>query len=122
MFQEAGIGAIRTKSLALTSYLMALIDELGLMELPYRYRIGTPSNPERRGGHVAVEHAEAPRIARAFRQRGVIPDFRPPDVVRLAPIALYTSFEDVWRTVQHLKEIIDSGDHLRMEARRSLVA
>lgn len=122
MFQEAGIGAIRTKSLALTSYLMALIDELGLMELPYRYRIGTPSNPERRGGHVAVEHAEAPRIARALRQRGVIPDFRPPDVVRLAPIALYTSFEDVWRTVQHLKEIIDSGDHLRMEAGRSLVA
>jgi len=122
MFQEAGIGAIRTKSLALTSYLMALIDELGLMELPYRYRIGTPSNPERRGGHVAVEHAEAPRVARALRQRGVIPDFRPPDVVRLAPIALFTGFEDVWRTVQNLKGIIDSGDHLRMEAGRSLVA
>jgi kynureninase len=121
MFQETGIDAVRARSLALTSLLIALVDDFGLAASPYAFRIGTPLAHGRRGGHVAVEHDDAPRIVRALKQRGVIPDFRPPDVIRLAPIALYTSFEEVWRTVHHLKEIIDSGDHLRMESGRSLV-
>jgi len=122
LFEEAGINAIRDKSLALTSYCIALIEALELTESPYDFRIGTPLNSDRRGGHVAVEHDEAARITRALKLRGVIPDFRPPDVIRLAPVALYTNFEEVWRTVRHLKEIIDSGEHLRMTQGRSLVA
>ncbi|HEX5504340.1 MAG TPA: kynureninase [Thermomicrobiales bacterium] len=122
MFEEAGIARVRAKSLTLTRYLMDLLDATGLTAAPYGYAIGTPREDDRRGGHVAVEHADGARIAKALKARGVVPDFRPPNVVRLAPIALYTSFADVWQVVRHLREIIDNGEHERFAAGRELVA
>jgi kynureninase len=121
IFDDAGIEAIRAKSLALTSYLMYLADEL-LAAPPYGFVIGTPREPERRGGHVALEHPDAIRLCRALKTRGVIPDFRFPDVIRLAPIALYTTFEEVWRAVQILREVVDTGEYQRYEAVRGTVA
>src|SRR6478735_725654 len=112
IFAEAGIDALRDKSLRLTTYLMDLIEENGLLEPAYGYAIGTPKEDERRGGHVAIEHAAAPAICRALKQRGIVPDFREPNVIRNAPVALYTRFEDVWHTVQALKAIIDTGEHM----------
>jgi len=109
---EAGIEAIREKSTRITSYLMYLIDEL-LSEPPYGFSIGTPRETERRGGHVGVEHGDAWRVAEALKARGVIPDFRPPNVIRLAPIPLYTSYWEVWEVAQHLKAVIDSREHER---------
>ncbi|HET8629312.1 MAG TPA: kynureninase [Thermomicrobiales bacterium] len=122
IFGEAGIARVRAKSLALTRYLMDLLDATGLTAAPYHYAIGTPQEDDRRGGHVAVEHADGARIAKALKARGVVPDFRPPNVVRLAPIALYTSFADVWQVARHLREIIDHGEHERFAAGRELVA
>ena len=122
IFEEAGIERVRAKSTAQTAY---LIDLLGAMELTgerYGYRIGTPREPERRGGHVAVEHDAGPRIAKALKARGVIPDFRPPDVVRLAPIPLYTSYHEIWQTAQHLREIVETGEYLALAEGRELVA
>ncbi len=119
---EAGMGTLRAKSIAQTTYLMDLLEESGLTEAPYGYRIGTPREADRRGGHVAVEHDAGPRIARALKRRGVIPDFRPPDVVRLAPIPLYTSYLDIWQTVGHLRAIIDAGEHLEGAGERDIVA
>lgn len=101
---------------------MDLIEGSGLTDAPYHYRVGTPRETSRRGGHVAVEHEAGPRIARALKRRGVVPDFRPPDIARLAPIALYTSFHDCWQTVQHLKAIIDGAEHLKEAGERELVA
>ena len=57
-----------------------------------------------------------------LKQRGIVPDFREPNVIRLAPIALYTSFDDVRVVVETLKDIIDSGDHLKVKQGRELVA
>ena len=122
LFHEAGMERLREKSLALTSYLMELIEQLGLTEQRYGYAIGTPRDGARRGGHVAVEHQDAARIAKALRERGVIPDFRAPNVIRLAPVPLLVGFEDVWSTVQHLKGIIDGGEHLKFQAGRERVA
>lgn len=122
LFAEAGIAAVRAKSLALTRYLMALLDATGLTAAPYGYAIGTPRDDARRGGHVAVEHADAPRIVKALKARGVIPDFRPPNVIRLAPVALYTSFSDVWRVVAHLRAIVDGREHEAYASGRDLVA
>ena len=119
---EAGMDALREKSLTQTTYLMDLLEGSGLTAEPYGYRIGTPREVDRRGGHVAVEHDAGPRIARALKRRGVIPDFRPPDVVRLAPIPLYTSYQDIWQTVQHLRAIIDDGEHLQGDGDREIVA
>jgi kynureninase len=122
LFSEAGIDRVRAKSLAQTAYLIDLLDASGLTAEPYRYRIGTPHAPARRGGHVAVEHDAGPRIAKALKRRGVVPDFRPPDVVRLAPIALYTSYHDLWQVAQHLRDIIDTGEYLQEPEGRELVA
>jgi kynureninase len=111
---EAGMERIRDKSLDLTEYLMFLADE-ALASLGFT--VGTPREAERRGGHVALEHPEALPISVALRARGVVPDFRPPNVIRVAPVALYTTYQEVWRTVQILREIVQSGAHTRVEAR-----
>jgi kynureninase len=121
IFEEAGIERLREKSLGLTEYLISLADEL-LPESRTGYRIGTPREAHRRGGHVAVEHPEAVRITEALKARGVVPDFRRPDVIRLAPVPLYTGYEDVLRTVRHLQEIVETEEWKRYSADRGEVA
>lgn len=121
MILEAGIENIRRKSQKITSYLMFLVDEL-LSRPPYSFSVGTPKEPERRGGHVAVEHpTEAFRIVEALKARGVLPDFRPPNVIRLAPVPLYTRYCDVWKVVQHLKAIIDNREYESFSKERGVV-
>ncbi|MBH8597615.1 MULTISPECIES: kynureninase [unclassified Thermoactinomyces] len=119
MFAEAGMERIRKKSLALTEYLMQLIrvrlDGMG-------FTIGNPVEEERRGGHVALEHVEAVRIAKALKAEKVIPDFRSPNVIRLAPVALYTSFADVWDVVDRLKRIMEERTYERFQQERGVVA
>lgn len=119
IFHEAGIGNLRRKSLQLTRYLMDLIDQ----ELSgLGFSIGNPTGDERRGGHVCLEHSEAARICKALKGHQVIPDFRRPNVIRLAPIALYTSFTDVWETVQILKTIMIEKQYERFENKRDIIA
>ena len=102
---DAGIEAVREKSVALTDYLVDLIDERCADD----YAVGTPRDPDRRGGHVAVEHPEAGRISRVLRDRGVVVDYRPPNVIRICPAALYARYVDVWRVVEHLREVAETG-------------
>jgi kynureninase len=106
MFHEASMAAIRAKSLKQTAYLMYLIDTY-LTEAPYHFTVGTPRDDARRGGHVALEHGDAVRINAALKALGVVPDFRPPNVIRLAPIPLYTTYAELWQTVEFLRRIID---------------
>lgn len=121
LMREVGIDAIEAKSRLLTKYLMQLVDTR-LAHAPYGFRVGTPREPRRRGGHVALEHPdEAYRISLALRARGVVPDFRPPNVIRLAPSPLYTGFEDIWRLVQHIVEIVDREEYVQLDARRLAV-
>ncbi len=117
MILEAGIDAIRAKSLKLTSYLAYLIDD-ALAQPPYNFAIGTPREAERRGGHVAVEHKEGMRISEALRARGVVSDFRPPNIIRIAPTPLYNTYHDVWKTAQHLKAIVDNKEYERFSEKR----
>ncbi|PLT28229.1 kynureninase [Peribacillus deserti] len=119
MFNEAGIEAIRQKSLQLTQYLMDLIDtELS----DYPFTIGSPRDDIRRGGHVSVEHAEAARICKSLKEYGIIPDFRAPNIIRLAPVALYSTFEEVWKVVQALKEIMKEKHYEKFPNEREVVA
>ena len=118
MFEEAGIGSIREKSLKLTGYMLELIQhEL----VDCGFTIGNPVD-ESRGGHILLEHPEAARICKALKEDGVIPDFRAPNGVRLAPVALYNTFEDVWHTVQKLKIIMDEKRYEKFENKRGVVA
>ena len=101
---EVGIDAIRARSLTLTAFLRGLVET----ELEgHGFGFATPIEDHRRGGHLAITHPEASRISRALIEAGVIPDHRPPDIIRLAPVALYTSFEDCREAVARLKAIMD---------------
>lgn len=103
IFREAGIQKIREKSLIITEYLMFLaekrLEEQG-------YHIGNPRENHRRGGHVSLEHQEAYRISLALRDHGVVPDYREPNVIRLAPTALYNTYQEVYRLVEILEKIV----------------
>lgn len=122
IFAEAGMDAIRAKSLAQTDYLITLLEASGLTGPEFGYQIGTPRQPDRRGGHVAVEHAAGPQIARALKARGVVPDFRPPNVIRLAPVPLYTSYTELWRVANYLRAIVETGEYRAYAGSRDLVA
>ena len=119
LYEEAGIDNLREKSLNLTSYMMFLIDELLSC---HGFTIGTPREDQKRGGHVALEHEEAVRINEALKEKGVVPDFRPPNVIRLAPVPLYTSYHDVWRVITLIKDIYENGDYKKFDKKRSTVA
>ncbi|MCC3358595.1 kynureninase [Bacillus sp. REN16] len=119
IFTEAGIEQIRTKSLLLTNFLIELIDT----ELAgFGFTIGTPREYPVRGGHVGLEHKEAARICKALKENGVIPDFRAPNMIRLAPVPLYNSFEDVWNVVQMLKTIMDEKQYVKFSNERDVIA
>jgi len=118
LFNEAGIENIRNKSLALTDYLIFLIE--GKLE-KYGFANGTPVEHSRRGGHVALEHEEAYRICLALKEKKVIPDFREPNVIRLAPVALYCSFEDIYKLVDILEDIAITKAYEKFSQARALV-
>jgi len=114
---EAGIDRIREQSLSLTSYLMFLVDSL-LSDEPYGFGIVTPRQDSKRGGHVAIQRkSDASRICHALHDEGVICDFRPPDILRIAPCALYNTFNDVYETVMTIKNVIDTKKFEQLEDR-----
>ena len=113
---EAGIEAIRRKSLGLTGYLRAIVES----ELP-EFGLATPTEDHRRGGHLALVHPEASRICKALLAGGVIPDHRPPDIVRMAPVALYTRFEDCRIAIDRLMSIMDKRSYVDYPVDRGLI-
>ena len=100
---EAGIDAIRAKGIALTETAIALADarlaEVGV-------RVASPRDPARRGAHVALAHPDAQELCARLIDRGVIPDFRRPDVIRFGFSPLSTRFVDVWDGVDALRELL----------------
>ncbi|PEL10474.1 kynureninase [Bacillus sp. AFS017336] len=119
IFTEAGINAIREKSLRINQFLMDCIEK----ELPdMGFFIGSPREDARRGGHVSLEHEEAARICKSLKENGIIPDFRAPNIIRLAPVALYTSYEEVWEVVQTLKKIMIEKQYEKFKNEREVVA
>ncbi|KQL40227.1 kynureninase [Bacillus sp. FJAT-25509] len=119
MYKEATIEKIREKSLHSTAYLMSLINE----ELSdFGFTIGNPLDDSDRGGHVCLEHDDAARICKALKLNGIVPDFRAPNVIRLAPIAFYTSYVDVWNSVQILKKIMVEKQYEQFKNEREIIA
>lgn len=118
-FAEVGMERLRAKSVLQTEYLIYLADtylgDLG-------FHVGTPRAAAERGGHVALEHADAALITRALRARGVVPDFRQPNIVRLAPVPLYNSFAEIWRAVSIIREIVERGEHRQYAGVRDVVS
>jgi kynureninase len=111
---EAGIDRLRAKSVALTELVVRLLDE---RLAPLGFELGSPRDPERRGGHVSVRHSDGWRICRALIERAdVVPDFRAPDSIRFGLPPLYTRFSDAWELVDRLARLVESGEYLEVEA------
>jgi kynureninase len=73
--------------------------------------LASPRDPSVRGGHITLTHPEGLAVDLALIDRGVIPDFRPPDGIRLGPAASYTTLDDVDGALDRLVEILDVGAH-----------
>jgi len=99
---EAGIERLRAKSTALTGYLIGLADE---WLIPHGFALASPREAGRRGGHVTLRHPEAYRISQALIREKVVGDYRTPDRLRLAPVAITTRFTDVWDALDRLRRI-----------------
>jgi kynureninase len=116
---EAGIEALRRKSIAQTEFLIALHDE---WLAPLGFEVGSPRDPARRGSHVALNHPGAWPICRALIERAdVIPDFRGPDTVRLGVPPLYTRFADVWDAMDRLRDVVGRGVYHEVDPTRARV-
>jgi kynureninase len=92
LFDEAGMPRLRAKSERLTAFLLGLLDGLppGLVE------VITPREPARRGCQVSLRvRQRLPEVLQALESAGVVCDFREPDVIRVAPVPLYNTFEEV---------------------------
>ena len=108
LFNEFGLKAIRRRSLALTDHLLDRADaELS----PPGFSVVTPRDHRHRGGHVALRHPDAGRLVAALLDVGVVTDFRHPDVIRVAPVALYNDEADVDRCVAALRDLASSPDN-----------
>ena len=100
---EAGIGAIREKSVALTEYAITLIDE---WLVPLGCNVGSPRDARARGSHVALVHPDARALSGRLIADGVIVDFRTPDVIRLGLSPLTTRFTDVFDGLERVRQLL----------------
>jgi kynureninase len=104
VFAQTSMQAVRAKSLALTDLFIALVEQrcpnhpLGLV---------TPRAHARRGSQVSYTHPHGYAVMQALIARGVIGDYREPEIMRFGFTPLYTSFADVWDAVDILKRILD---------------
>jgi len=97
LFDEAGMDRLVQKSKLLTGYLDYLIHELNAKQNRIQISIITPSETEERGCQLSLVLSERGKeIHQAITKMGVVADWREPNVIRVAPVPMYTSFEDVW--------------------------
>ncbi|HEX4359230.1 MAG TPA: aminotransferase class V-fold PLP-dependent enzyme [Pseudonocardia sp.] len=92
LLAEAGIEAVRAKSVALTAFALELVDA---WIVPLGATVVSPRDPDRRGGHVTIRRAGFRELLDTLWERGVIPDYREPDGLRLGLSPLSTSFAEV---------------------------
>jgi kynureninase len=109
---EADIENIHNKSILLSNYFI----QLALEKLAkFGFEIGSPLNSEQRGSHVSLKHPDSFRICKALISPAkgkikVIPDFREPDNIRFGFTPLYTTFTEIWKTVERITEIMETKE------------
>lgn len=103
MFEDAGMDRLRKKAIALTGYLEFLVKSLGEDVV----KIITPSNPDQRGSQLSIQVQNATKtLFDNITEAGVIADWREPDVIRVAPVPMYNSFEDAYNFYILLKSAL----------------
>jgi kynureninase len=118
VFEGVDLAALRELSLSLTDLFIELVDQ----HLGDRLELVTPREHDRRGSQVSWRHEEAYGIVQALIARGVVGDFRTPDVARFGFAPLYVTHVDVVDAVEHLVAVMDAEEYTRPEyAVRNLV-
>ncbi len=115
LFEEVAFDALVAKSRSLSSLFVTLMDGVGG---EHGFTLASPRDPAARGSHVSYGHPEAYAICQALIARGVVGDFRAPDILRLGFTPLYTSHEDVWRAVDTLAAVMRERAWDRAEYRQ----
>jgi len=103
LIDEAGMAAIREKSRQLTAYALELHDA---WLAPAGVRLATPRDPERRGGHITVDHPAFRTVTAALWERDVIPDFRAPQGIRIGLSPLSTGFAELHRGMAAIRDLL----------------
>ncbi len=103
MIEEAGMPALRAKSVALTSFAISLAEE---WLAPLGVTLASPADAEERGGHVTLHHDSMREVTARLWQRDVIPDYRDPGGLRIGLSPLSTSFEEVHRGLAATREVL----------------
>ncbi|RXZ65097.1 kynureninase [Pelagerythrobacter rhizovicinus] len=112
LIAEIGIERLAAKSRELSKFFRTCLDRTGV-ELD----LVSPTDPEQRGSQLSFRHPEAYAICQALIARGVIGDFRDPDILRLGFAPAYVSFEDVAEAARHVAEVLETGEWQREEFR-----
>jgi kynureninase len=116
---EAGIERLRAKGVALTELVIELHDA---WLAPLGFTLASPRDASRRGSHVSLAHPDGYRVCQALISKArVIPDFRPPDRIRLGPAPLTTRFVDVWDAMERLRQVVADGLHHDVDPARARV-
>ena len=101
IFEEAGMDALRQKSIKLTNYLQFLLEDEGSSKL---FNVITPREADERGCQLSIQAQEHPKeLFAKLEAAGVKCDFREPNVIRAAPTPLYNTFHEVWRFANILR-------------------
>jgi kynureninase len=111
---EADLDLVREKSEDLTSFFADAVEQ----ECGDAVRLVSPREPSRRGSQVSFSHPDGYAVMRALVARGVVGDFRAPDVLRFGFAPLYVRFVDAWDAAGALAEVLSSHAHERPEFRR----
>lgn len=111
---QAGVARLRRKSMALTSLFIRLVEQEcaghGLV-------LASPRSPDERGSQVALRHPEGYAVVQALAARGVVGDFRTPDVLRFGFAPAYVRFADAWDAVAALRAVLERREWERPEHR-----
>lgn len=107
VFAEAGMDKLHTKRKLLTAFLHFVLNDINARQEKKIINVITPSNPDERGCQVSIlMMAKGKEVFNALTKQGVIADWREPNVIRVAPVPLYNSYEDVWKFGSIIQSII----------------
>ena len=109
VFDGVPVDVLRAGSLSLTDLFIALVDE----RLGSVFEVITPREQHLRGSQVSLRHDQAYGVVQALIERGVVGDFRTPDVARFGFAPLYVTHADVYDAVEHLVQVVAHDEHLR---------
>ena len=110
LIAEIGVDRLYAKSRALSEFFLECLGELGV-----RHELVSPAQSDRRGSQLSFHHPDAYAICQALIARGVIGDFRAPDILRLGFAPAYLRFADMAEAARHLSEVLASDEWRRPE-------